>query len=84
MWGGKEEEEYPQTPMDFRGNMTLTLNTGAEENMVLPSLNRMEPDSPGRWPRAALAPAAVSEEEHGMQRSRGLAHCITLVMTPSY
>lgn len=84
VWGGKEENEYPPTPMSFRGNRTLTLNTEAEVKIMLPSLRGMEPDSPGRWPRAALASAAVSKEEHGMQRSRGLAHCITLVMTPSY
>lgn len=70
--------------MGFRGNMTLTLNTGAEAKMMLPSLRRMEPDSPGRWPGASLASAVVSEEEHGRQRSRGLAHCVTLVTTPSY
>lgn len=28
VWGGKEENEYPQVPMDFRGNMTVTLNRG--------------------------------------------------------
>lgn len=70
--------------MGFRGNMTLTLNTGAEASMMLPSLSGMEPDSPGRRPRAALAPTAASKEEHGMQRSRELAHCVTLVTTPSY
>lgn len=28
VWGGKEENEYLQIPMDFRGNMTLTLKRG--------------------------------------------------------
>lgn len=84
VWGGKEEKEYPQIPIGFRGNMTLTLSRGAEAKMMLPTLRRMEPHPPGSWPRAAPASAGVSGEEHGMQRSRGLAHCGTLVTTPSY
>lgn len=28
VWGGEEENEYPQIPMDFSWNMTLTLNRG--------------------------------------------------------
>lgn len=28
VWGGKEENEHPQIPMDFRGSMTLILDRG--------------------------------------------------------
>lgn len=36
MWGGKEENEYPQSPVGFRGIMTLTLNTGAQGDEASP------------------------------------------------
>lgn len=64
VWGGKEENEYLWSPMDFRGNMTLTLNRGWSRDDA-PQPQRW---SPGRWHRAVMA---VSREEHGMQQKSG-------------
>lgn len=32
LWGGKEENEYPRTPLGFRGSMTLTLKRAWSKN----------------------------------------------------
>lgn len=78
MWGGKEENEYPRIPMDFRGNMTLTLNRAWSKD------DAPQPQGWSLIPQGDGTGQSWLSVGKSMGCSGDLAHRVTVVMTLSY